>query len=181
MLIKIPSEEEIFKYVVDLANKNRDAIGFIPSHRYKEYYYKRKILIEFENDEPCGFCLFSGKDEYLKIYQIVIEYDLRRLKHATNLVNKIFNKAIQLNKRVISLYCADDLEANLFWKALGFKLCCKRAGAKGRIHNHFIFFIDTKNVTSETIEKTHILSPVAETKKIIIPAHTPARQPEKLF
>jgi hypothetical protein len=162
-------ERQIVKYVIDLANRNKFELGFIPDYRYFDYYRKGKILIEFENDEPCGFFLFNQKDSVIKIYQACVEFDLRRLKKGENLLRRLLFKAHKSGAKIISLYCMDILEANLFWQAVGFQFCCKRAGGQEKkvVHNHWILWIDKPE--PETLIKAHTLSPVAQVKKIIVP------------
>lgn len=167
----IKDEQEV-KYVIKLADENKFELGFIPHYRYYDYYRQGKILIEYENNEPCGFFLFNKRDDVIKIYQACVEFDLRRLKHGENLLNKLIFKAKQSGAKIISLYCMDILEANLFWQACGFKFCCKRQGGgdKKVLHNHWILFLDEPEPA--TLLKAHTLSPVAHIKKIIIQTST---------
>jgi len=161
-------ERQLIKYVIKLADENKFELGFIPHHRYEHYFRQGKIIMEFENGEPCGFFLFNRRDEVIKVYQACVEYDLRRLRHGENLLRKMIFKAKKEGAKIISLYCMDILEANLFWKACGFQFCCKRAGGNEKkvSHNHWILWIDEPD--GNTLLKAHTLSPVAQVKKIII-------------
>lgn len=126
-------------YVRDLMAKNYEAVGFIPLPRLEDYAARGQILLQTENDDPCGYLAFGNGWPTLKVYQCCIQYDARRLDHATNLVSRLINIARARNCSAISLWCADDLEANAFWRAAGFTFAGQRdnGNRRGRLHNRW--------------------------------------------
>lgn len=127
-------------YVRDLMAKNYEAVGFLPTPRLERYAERGQVLLQTENDDPCGYLVFGNGWPTLKVYQCCIQYDARRLDHATDLVNRLIREAHARGCSSISLWCADDLEANSFWAAAGFHFAGKRNNhnRRGRLHNRWV-------------------------------------------
>lgn len=123
--------------------KNYEAVGFLPLPRLEEYAQRGQILLQTENDDPCGYLAFGNGWPTLKVYQCCIQYDARRLEHATALVNRLVVIGRQRGCTAISLWCADDLDANAFWKASGFHFGGQRdvGNRRGRKHNKWVLWI----------------------------------------
>ena len=128
--------DDTVKYVVDLAKKNSLALSFIPRPRLEEYHQKGQILMSFENGDPCGFLVLGAGQETTRIYQACIQYDARRREHGLDLVARTIAEAKRRGSSAISLWCADDLEANAFWEAAGFTFAGQREGGQGRSGGH---------------------------------------------
>jgi ribosomal protein S18 acetylase RimI-like enzyme len=130
-------------YVRDLMEKNYEAVGFIPLPRLEDYAQRGQILVQRENDEPCGYLAFGNGWPVLKVYQCCIQVDARRAAQATALVDKLISIARERNCIAISLWCADDLESNGFWQAMGFHFGGQREGGqkRGRMHNKWVLFV----------------------------------------
>jgi ribosomal protein S18 acetylase RimI-like enzyme len=134
------SEDEIaraVRYADDLARKNSEALSFIPTPRIEQYARDGQLWIATENDEPCGFLIFGNGWPQTRIYQACIQYDARRREHGMALVSTLADKARAMGCTDIRLWCADDLDANEFWRAAGFEYCAARRGGRrrGRQHN----------------------------------------------
>src|SRR5690242_15372348 len=80
-------------YVRDLMEKNYEAVGFIPLPRLEDYAQRGQILVQYENDEPCGYLAFGNGWPVLKVYQCCIQVDARRAAQATALVDKLISIA----------------------------------------------------------------------------------------
>jgi hypothetical protein len=80
-------------YVRDLMEKNYEAVGFIPLPRLEDYALRGQILVQHENDEPCGYLAFGNGWPVLKVYQCCIQVDARRAAQATVLVDKLISIA----------------------------------------------------------------------------------------
>jgi hypothetical protein len=114
--------ENVLPYVLALAKKHTNEIGFIPRPKLELYEQRGQILAAQENDELCGFLVLGRDYRTMHVYQTCVQYDARRRKHAIALVNRLEQIAARRNCTAISLRCALDLEANSFWLASGFKL-----------------------------------------------------------
>jgi ribosomal protein S18 acetylase RimI-like enzyme len=130
-------------YVVSLSKKHYEEIGFLPKTTINEYLNKGQLWVQNENGEPCGFLVFGNGFPILRVYQVCIQYDAQRLKHGAKLIQKLVKKAVCDGYSEISCWVADDIDANLFWKEMGFQFCGQRIGGKkrNRKHNHWVFFV----------------------------------------
>lgn len=128
------------RYVEHLMRSNYDAVGFIPRPRLEQYAARGQVLMEHENDAPAGFLVFGAGWPTLRIYQACIQYDARRIEHGTRLVERVMTEAARRGCHIVSLWCADDLPANAFWEAVGFRCIGTRPGgsARGRLHRHWV-------------------------------------------
>jgi L-amino acid N-acyltransferase YncA len=65
----------------------------------------------------------------------------RRL-HGAELVGRLIRKAEAEGYERISAWVADDIPANDFWNAMGFRLHGQRAGGskRGRMHNAWVYW-----------------------------------------
>lgn len=133
----------MLRYIDGLARRNSEALSFIPLPRLEDYFLRGQILLERENGEPCGYLVHGNHPEVCRIYQACIQYDARRRDHGLALVRRLVLKADRMGCRAVSLWCADDLEANAFWKAAGFTFCGQREGGRrrGRKHNHWVLWL----------------------------------------
>jgi len=134
------SSDEAVRYAVDLAKKNSDAVSFIPTPRLEEYQRRGQILFARENGDLSGFLVFGAGYPTLKVYQACVQYDARRRKSGLEMIDRL-KEIARREGRDISLWCAQDLEANEFWNAAGFNLIGERQGGvrRGRKHNAWFF------------------------------------------
>ena len=113
-------------YIDHLRKREGDAVGFIPMARYEmEVDGRRKgsLYVAWDNGDPTGFiyATHSGRGAS-HIIQVAIQDDARRMERATLLTDAITNDGLERGSWLVSLRCADDLEANDFWGALDFSL-----------------------------------------------------------
>ena len=112
------------KYIDWLRAKESEAVGFIPKVRYEMEITGDRggdILLAKENNDLVGFVYVTyGPPLSAKIQQIVIQEDARRMERATALLDEIAKRARNRGCAEIGCRCAEDLEANIFWKSLGF-------------------------------------------------------------
>jgi ribosomal protein S18 acetylase RimI-like enzyme len=83
-------------------------------------------MTAFENGERAGYVIHGKVRKNTRILQIVVADDARRVEHATALVDAVTRLANAVRAHSISLHCAQDLDANRYWKAIGFKIAGKR-------------------------------------------------------
>lgn len=137
------SKSNLIAYVESLGRRYYEEIGFIPIGSLEKAERDGHLYAEYENGDMCGYLYFGGKYPQLKIYQACIQYDSRRREHGMNLIKKLIRYADMGGYESIALWCAADIEANLFWKAMGFVLSGSREGGKrrGRKHNLWMFWL----------------------------------------
>ena len=144
-------------FAESLARKNYEAIGFIPRPRLEWYADRGQLLTAEENGEPAGFLVFGGGWPVLKVYQACVQYDARRREHGLALVGRLTRIALRRGCHAIALWCADDLEANAFWRAAGFQFAGRRDGgrARGRVHNRWYLPLDTPQISADLLGEAH--------------------------
>lgn len=132
-------------YILGLARKHTDEIGFLPKATVEHYVRAGQVLLETENNEPCGFLIFGNGWPRLKIYQACIQYDAQRRAHGLALVGRVIALASERGCDAVSLWCADDLPANEFWRAAGFQMLRSKPGGRrrGRDLNLWVYWLPT--------------------------------------
>ncbi len=131
------------RYIDALAHKNSEAVSFLPRPRLEQYAAAGQILMACENGEPCGYLIHGNGDRWCRIYQACVQYDARRREHGLELLRRLVTKAEGQGFDGLSLWCAEDVEANAFWRAAGFTWAGQRDGGarRGRKHNRWILWI----------------------------------------
>ena len=111
---------KLVEYVDNLQGKNAEALSFYPKSCFEREQIQNRIVLGLLNNEPCGYIYHGALRIEVKIHQVCIQYDVRRKLYGAELVNFIEQKAISNNCCLITLRCGFDLDANNFWKELGY-------------------------------------------------------------
>ena len=127
--IKIRTSTILDMPLVDkLQKENSIAVGFIQKTIWEDYVWGGKrnfiVLIAESNNDPVGYVLITpgkGAYKYAKIQQIAVRNDARRLSYGSALIDVCRQFCEEFNRTGFTLRCRQDLESNLFWKALGFE------------------------------------------------------------
>lgn len=121
-----PGDKNALKFLDALSKRNGYCVGFLPLIAYEQAIDKDRVTLLFYNDQPAGYLIRGPVKETTKIYQLVIAEDLRRIVNGTALLNHLITQANAGRAHQITLHCAEDLEANLFWQSLGLQRIGKR-------------------------------------------------------
>ena len=105
-------------------------VGWIPLAAYRGATLQRRLLICFNNEEKVGFCLWKHSFGDMAIYQIWVRPDARLILHGKAIVAKLHDIGQSLNCRLLKLWCAEDLAANIFWLQIAFEKKGWRHGPK---------------------------------------------------
>jgi GNAT superfamily N-acetyltransferase len=125
-------------YIVSLSKKESFSLGFIPKMAYEAAITgiktgKRwspvcndKLFVCIVNNDLVGFCLASfGRRNAIyrtgKIAQICLQEDARKLERGRLLLQAIIDWGKKVNTFSFNAGCADDLESNFFWLAMGWQ------------------------------------------------------------
>lgn len=160
MIVRQASELDL-AYVMSLMRANRESVGGLPSPAVLERIERGTLKLGELNGEPCGYLLYDYRDNILRIPQACIQYDARRRKYGIALVNQLL--ADYPNTDEIRLRCAADLEANLFWRDMGFTCVGTTNGGRrrGRRINSWAMWM-----TPRLIELSDIaIAPAAEVRQ----------------
>jgi GNAT superfamily N-acetyltransferase len=128
-------------FILDLAKKDPDALGFVPREAIAEQIDGRQCVVAVANGDLVGYVLHGkGGTAVLPIVQAAVIPDARRERIASALVDRVKQRAGKLGCQEVGLACAADLVGALaFWKASGFRLIGSTNGGatRGRVLNVF--------------------------------------------
>jgi hypothetical protein len=124
--------ETDFPAIDSLRKSEGDSLGFIPKDAYlsilgsrrvanRERWKYSDIFVYQDNGDLTGFVYATYHRQDAKIEQIVIRRDVRRWERATALESLIRVEARKHGKTGIRCRVAYDIEANYFWRALGYQ------------------------------------------------------------
>lgn len=110
--------EEDLPYIVSLEEKNRESVGHLPKPALRERIGRGTVALGTLNGWPFGYLLYDYRSGICKIHQACIQYDARRKTYGAALLWWTLDRLDGLLR--CDLRCAADLEANLFWREMGF-------------------------------------------------------------
>lgn len=115
------AEASDLPFIVDLAQKHCDAVGFLSRSAMAAYLERRRVTVARENGERCGFFLIGAESSQIRIFQACVDFDAQGLGHGLDLLGGIVRHAAATGAGKISLHCRDGLDSNGFWTACGFQ------------------------------------------------------------
>ena len=117
----VPSD---LKYVRDLQKQWSNNLGFLPSAALRRYLQNEHVLLVKENNQNAGYLLwdYTKRDNIIKITQVAIEPELLRIGIGTLVMKYLESRATASSCTVLRLKTRFDLEANLVWPTLGWKI-----------------------------------------------------------
>lgn len=118
----IPGDRQALQYIDHLSRIESYCVGFLPLQAYEQAIDKGRVLLLFDNNQCAGYCIHGPTLPLSKLYQVVVQADCRRIEHGTALVDAAVAHFNEGEAEAVSLHCAEDLEANAFWRAIGFQL-----------------------------------------------------------
>ena len=132
-------------YIISLSNKENGSLGFIPKMAYESAITgiktgdrwsnvcNDKLFVIVCNGDLVGFCLSSMGLVQMnmrigKIAQICIQTDARKLLRGKLLLDAVMDYGIKNFTFRWQCGCAEDLESNIFWNAMGWSNIADRQG-----------------------------------------------------
>ena len=132
-------------YVISLSKKENHSLGFIPKMAYESAITgiksgdrwsnvcNDKLFVIECNKDLVGFCLASfgipnAISKKGKIAQICLQTDARKLLRGRKLLDSVVDYGATIGTLAFSAGCANDLESNIFWKAMGWICIAQRKG-----------------------------------------------------
>lgn len=127
----LPNElDDALKFCGSASKLDAHKVGWIPLAAYTGATKQRRVLICYNNGDKVGFCLWRHSFGDLAIYQIWVRPDARLILHGRAIVHELNTIGLERRARLIRLWCAEDLTANLFWRQIGFEEIGWRHGPK---------------------------------------------------
>ena len=130
-----PGTMEDLAWVDELQKANSRAVGFLQRKALEGKVRLGQVLVATVMNRRAGYLIaadrYLRRDELGLITQVNVEPAYRRSLVAAALVQAQFDRSAY-GCKLYACWCAQDLEANRFWEALGFVPIAFRSGAKGK-------------------------------------------------
>jgi hypothetical protein len=126
-----PALEADLKAIDSLRKADGDSLGFLPImklqcivnqklDRGRWRWLYESLWVAEDNGELTGYVLAGFHRDGAKIEQICVRGDARRMERAMLLEDVVQQEARLRQKQRIRCRVAFDIEANFFWKAIGY-------------------------------------------------------------
>lgn len=149
-------------YVMSLMRENRESVGGLPQPAIMERIERGTLILAEINNDPVGYILYDLRGRTIRIPQACIQYDARRRKYGEAIVaNLLAQHANRINE--VNLRCAADLEANVFWRDMGFTCVGTTPGGRrrGRTINIWTMWLEPRLISISELE----IVPAAELRQ----------------
>lgn len=122
----IKAHPDMLQYIDDLQRKNAEQLSFYPAQVFEREQERGRLFLAMLNGEPCGYIYAGAAGVDVKCHQVCIQYDARLRRYGEALVAVLEDYAD--GAASITLRCGFDIEANDFWKALGYQCIAVQDG-----------------------------------------------------
>jgi len=112
---------QLVEYVDALQKANAEALSFYPRCVFEREGEAGRLVLGLLNNEPCGYLYIGAMGRNLRLHQVCIPYDARRQLYGATLVSVVEGEAVERGVSEITLRCGFDLDANDFWRTLGYQ------------------------------------------------------------
>ena len=127
----VTTHPDLILYVDSLQRKNAEALSFYPKCVFEREQTNGRLFLGLLNGQPCGYIYVGARGHDVKCHQVCIQYDARRRLYGASLV-----KAMEDYARCafsITLRCGFDLDANNFWRDMGYQCIAIQNGGIRRM------------------------------------------------
>jgi hypothetical protein len=131
--VVIKEHPDMLLFIDSLQRKNAEQLSFYPNQVFEREQKNGRLYLGMLNGEPCGYLYVGAAGGDVKCHQVCIEYDARRKLYGAMLVVALENYANESMSNSITLRCGFDLEANKFWKEMGYNCIAVKQGGVRRM------------------------------------------------
>ncbi len=147
----VKSHPDLLKYIEHLQARNSDALGFLPRVVFQRATEAGQVFLGLMNGEPCGYIIAgSGFQGILRRKQVCIQYDARRRLYGAMLVAAVEQYGEELGCTRSVVHCGSDLEANEFWRSVGYQLVGTLESGEARRHRRHHINVWSKPLSPAT-------------------------------
>ena len=151
--VVVQEHPSLIDYIDALQRKNAEQLSFYPRQVFEREQAKGRLFLGLLNGEPCGYIYVGAFGIDVKCHQVCIQYDARRRLYGASIAAVMEAYAEECKAASITLRCGFDLEANEFWKALGYNVISVVNGGVRRMRKINIW---RKQLAPELFETIHI-------------------------
>ena len=131
--VVLQEHPSLIDYIDGLQRKNAEALAFYPRQVFEREQSKGRLFLGMLNGEPCGYLYVGAHGKDVKCHQVCIQYDARRRLYGAAIVAVMEQYAVEGKAASITLRCGFDLDANDFWKAMGYACVAHHIGGVRRM------------------------------------------------
>jgi len=131
--VVIKTHPSMIDYIDGLQKKNAEQLSFYPRQVFERELEKGRLFLGMLNGEPCGYLYVGAQGIDVKCHQVCIQYDARRRLYGAAIVSVMEQYAEESKSASITLRCGFDLEANDFWKSMGYSCVAQHIGGVRRM------------------------------------------------
>lgn len=129
--VVVQEHPSMIAFVDGLQRKNAEALSFYPRQVFEREQEKGRLFLGLLNGEPCGYLYVGAQGRDVKCHQVCIQYDARRRLYGGAIVAVM--EAYAEGATSITLRCGFDLDANDFWKSMGYQCVAHKIGGVRRM------------------------------------------------
>lgn len=155
--VVLQEHPSMIDYIDNLQRKNAEALSFYPRQVFEREQDKGRLFLGMLNGEPCGYLYVGAQGQDVKCHQVCIQYDARRRLYGAAIVAVMEQYAMEGNAASITLRCGFDLEANDFWRSVGYQCFAHQLGGVRRMRTINVW---RKQLSPELFE-TLVIEPAA--------------------
>lgn len=156
----IQQHPSMIDYIDALQKKNAEALSFYPRQVFEREHDRGRLFLGMLNGEPCGYLYVGAQGKDVKCHQVCIQYDARRRLYGAAIVAVMEQYAEEGKASSITLRCGFDLDANDFWKSLGYQVIATVPGGVRRMRTINVW---RKQISPELFETLAIDAAVGKT------------------
>lgn len=153
-ILKEPSKVSGYvKTAVHAADRNRNALGFLPPAAYQAQAEKGRLWVVIdESEDYVGHLMFGGSRQALKVTQVYVEPKSRRQRIAASAIDALKAYAQENQCQYIQARVAADLQANEFWEHNEFVIAKQVEGSEtaNRLINVRVWFVPNSGLFSSS-------------------------------
>jgi hypothetical protein len=120
--VVVKDHPQMLLYIDMLQKKNAEALSFYPKQVFEREKENGRLFLGLLNNEPAGYLYVGAPGGDVKCHQVCIEYDARRKMYGQMLAICMEQYAKEAYSASITLRCGFDLDANNFWKEMGYNV-----------------------------------------------------------
>lgn len=131
-----PIQEVYICFIKELADQNRESLGFTTKQKFQEVMIQKRGLVAIENEQVVGFVIYRHRklDTQTTLSEICVTQERRGHHIGKKLIDALVEDCIKKSRAFIQLKCPIDLPANEFYRKLGFKLIAIEDGKKQQLN-----------------------------------------------
>lgn len=114
------------RFADGLMTLERGCLGWQPSTALDAWWRQGLVCCLYRSGELVGYCAGHASRTAYRIWQVGVRRDARLIEHGLMLVAAHEARARGLRSPELSLWCAADIEATVFWECLRFSVVQQR-------------------------------------------------------